>query len=94
MADEEPRRPERPLGDEDFDERGEDWREPVEAELPPGVTQKGDADHEPDPRELDPVDEASRESMDASDPPARSVVVRTGEPRRPSDPVPREPTTG
>ena len=38
--------------------------------------------------EYDEVDEASVESMPASDPPARGVV-RVGEPRRPCDPVPR-----
>ena len=89
-----PRKPERPLGDEDFDEQGEGWREPVEAETPSEVTQKGDAAHKPEVEEdLDGVDEASRESMDASDPPARSVVTRTGDPKRPSDPRPREPVT-
>jgi hypothetical protein len=67
-----PRKKKRPLGDEDFEQKGEDWREPVVA---------------------DAVDEASRESMDASDPPARSVVTRTGDPKRPSDPRPREPVT-
>ena len=87
-----PRKPERPLGDEDFDEQGEDWREPVEAETSSKVTQKGDAPHKPEPEaELDAVDEASRESMDASDPPARSAVTRTGDPKRPSDPRPRDP---
>ena len=79
-----PRKPERP----------EDWHEPVEAETPSDVTQKGDAAHTRAlEEELDPVDEASRESMDASDPPARSVVTRTGDPKRPSDPRAREPFT-
>ena len=37
----------------------------------------------PTSTEIDSVDEASRESMDASDPPARSVITRIGEPKRP-----------
>ena len=35
----------------------------------------------------DEVDEASAESMDASDPPARGLS-RVGEPMRPCDPIP------
>ena len=58
------------------------------------MTRNGDGAHEPDAAEIDSVEEASRASMPASDPPARSVLTRIGEPKRPSDPVPREPVTG
>jgi hypothetical protein len=60
----------------------------------PSAKPNGDDGHETDSAEIDSVEEASRESMDASDPPARSVVTRVGEPKRPSDPVPRDPTAG
>lgn len=53
-------------------------------------TPKSDEAREAEPLDQDAaVDEASRESMDASDPPARSVVTRVGEPKRPSDPKPK-----